>query len=256
MSSGSCPTMQDAACGVLPSTFPKSPECDNSVRMSPNIRSLNELGKREMGCLEIAAVMNKLARGRQVFHSEADFQHAFAWCIHTTNPAGQVRLEYKPIPNKPVYLDLWLPRIGIAVELKYCTRMLEVDHKHESFALRDQGAQDIRRYDFLKDIQRLEQVCRESAKFRAGFAVLLTNDHLYWRQPSRPHTVDAAFRLHDGRRVTGEMAWSERAASGTTKSREKPIRLYGSYEFQWRDYADIGGARHGKFRYLAVPVSL
>ena len=224
------------------------------MRMSPNIRSLNELGKREMKCLDIAAVMTNLARGRQVFHSEADFQHAFAWCIHTTNPAGHVRLEYKPIPNTPVYLDLWLPGIGIAVELKYCTRKLEVEHKGEPFALRHQAAQDIRRYDFLKDIQRLEQVCRESGEVRAGYAVLLTNDHLYWRQPSRPNTVDATFRLHDGRRVSGEMAWSERAASGTTNSREKPIRLYGSYEFQWRDYADIGGARHGKFRYLAVPV--
>ena len=153
-----------------------------------------------------------------------------------------------------MYLDLWLPDIRVAVELKYCTRKLKVEHNGESFALRHQAAQDVRRYDFLKDIQRLEQVCRELGEVRAGFAILLTNDHLYWEQPSRPNTVDATFRLHDGRRVTGEMAWSEHASSGTTKSRENPIRLAGSYELQWRDYADVGGARHGQLRYLAVQV--
>ena len=205
--------------------------------------------------LDVANVMSELARQRPVFHSEADFQHAFAWCIHTTIPAGSVRLEYKPLPNQPMFVDLWLPDIRVAVELKYCTGKLEVEHKGESFALRHQAAQPVRRYDYLKDIQRLEQVFRELREARAGFAILLTNDHLYWEQPSRPDTVDAAFRLHEGRRVTRKMGWSEHVSSGTTKSREKPICLAGSYELQWRDYADVSGAHHGQFRYLAVQVS-
>lgn len=204
--------------------------------------------------LDVANVMSELARQRPVFHSEADFQHAFAWCIRTTIPDISVRLEYKPLPNQRMFVDLWLPDIRVAVELKYCTGKLEVEHKGESFELRRQAAQDVRRYDYLKDIQRLEQVCRELREARAGFAILLTNDHLYWEQPSRPKTVDAAFRLHEGRRVTRKMAWSEHATSGTTKSRKKPIRLAGSYELQWRDYADVSDARHGQFRYLAVQV--
>ena len=205
--------------------------------------------------LDIADVMMELARCRPVFHSEADFQHEFAWCTRSLMSDGDVRLEYKPLPSEPVYLDLWLPGIGVAVELKYFTRKLELEHNGESFALRDQGAQDIRRYDFIKDIQRLERVCKERTDVRAGFAVLLTNDSPYWQQPSRPKTVDAAFRLHDGRCVSGEMAWSERARAGTTKGREEPIRLDGSYELQWRDYVEIGAARYRQFRYLAVQIS-
>lgn len=204
--------------------------------------------------LDIDNVMIELARQRPVFHSEADFQHAFAWCIHATMPDGDVRLEYKPLPNEPMYLDLWLPAVGVAMELKYCTQELKLEYNGESFALRDQRAQDTRRYDFLRDIQRLEQVCRERGGVRAGFAVLLTNDHLYWKQPSRLDTVDAAFRLQDSRRATGDMAWSERASPGTIKGREDPIRLTDSYEFQWRDYAEFGETRHGQFRYLSVRV--
>jgi len=34
-----------------------------------------------------------------------------------------------------MYLDLWLPDIGVAVELKYYTRKLEFEHNGESFAL-------------------------------------------------------------------------------------------------------------------------
>ena len=205
--------------------------------------------------LDIVDVMSELAQRRPVFHSEADFQHAFAWCIHTTNPDGGVRLEYKPLPNKPVYLDLWFPDIGVAVELKYFTRKLEVKHSGGSFALRDQIAQPPpRRYDFLKDIQRLEQVCRERREAQAGFAVLLTNDHLYWTRPAQDNVVDADFRLHVGRRVAGGIDWSKGTSDGTKKNREKSICLDGSYELQWRGYANVGGGRYGLFRYLMVRV--
>ena len=200
--------------------------------------------------------MRGLARRRPVFHSEADFQHAFAWHIHTSMPSGKVRLEYKPFPDKAVYLDLWFPDIGVAVELKYCTRNLEIEHDGESFALRYQKAHDTRRYDFLKDIQRLERMCRERREIRTGFAVLLTNDHLYWRRSVRKIPVnDADFHLYAGRLVAGEMGWSKDASDGSKNGRENPICLAGSYELQWRDYpADMSSVRHGQFRYLAVQI--
>ena len=90
------------------------------------------------------------------------------------------------------------------MELKYRTREFNLSREGEFFALRDQGAQDISRYDFLKDIQRLERL-RTLPNARAGFAILLTNDPSYWKPPSRPTTVGAAFRLQEGRRITGEM---------------------------------------------------
>ena len=204
--------------------------------------------------LNITNLMNDLACDRPVFHSEADFQQALAWCIHDAIPDGGVRLEFKPFPAEPMYLDIWLPGIGVAVELKYKTRKLNLLLEGESFALRDQSAQDISRYDFLKDIQRLEQL-RKLPNARAGFAVLLTNDPSYWKHSSHPATIDAAFRLHEGRTITGEMAWSERASAGTTKHREAPIRLNGSYDLHWQDYANMGDGHNRRFRYLAVLTS-
>ena len=198
--------------------------------------------------------MKELARYRPVFHSEADFQHALAWRIHEAMPDWEVRLEYKPFPTKRLYLDLWLPDIGVAMELKYYTGKLHLERDDESFALLDQSARDVRRYDFLKDIQRLEQLSK-LPQARAGIAVLLTNDPTYWKSSSRPDTVDAAFRLHDGRKITGQMAWAERASDGTTKNRKESILLKGSYDLRWHNYANLGNGSNRLFRYLTVRTS-
>ena len=44
---------------------------------------------------------------------------------------------------------------------------------------------------------------------KAGYAVLLTNEPSFWNPPgsARKSLNDAAFRLHEGREITGEMAW-------------------------------------------------
>ena len=174
------------------------------------------------------------------FRAKSD--RLLAWRIHKAMPDFGVRLEFKPFPIERMYIDLWLPGIGVAVELKYCTRILNLDHDGESFALRNQSAHDIRRYDFLRDIQRMEQLSA------------LPNDDSYWKHPSRPDTVDAAFRLHDGRRITGEMAWSERAGPGTTKKREQAVRLNGA-KVPARDTARRAdpGARRRLSRHLGAP---
>ena len=200
--------------------------------------------------LDIPHLMNGLSRERPIFHSEADFQHALAWWIHETIPDGGVRLEWRPFSDERLYLDLWFPEIGVAVELKYRTLELDREHCGESFVLRNQSAQDQGRYDFLRDVERLERVSKLPS-FRAGFAILLTNDASYWNRSSRTETVDRAFRLHEGRRIDGDMDWSPKASPGTTKNRPT-IRLEGSYDLRWRDYATMGQGGHGRFRYLAV----
>ena len=199
-------------------------------------------------------LMSGLARDRPVFHSEADFQHALAWRIHERWPNERVRLEYKPFPDEKMYLDLWLPKMGVALELKYTTQELNIEHEGETFALRSHSAQDVRRYDFLKDIQRLERL-EKLSKRRApqvGFAILLTNDCAYWKPPRRRHPNDEAFRLHKGQKKEGKMAWSKQAGSGTTIGRRAPICLKGSYSLKWKHYATMREGKYREFRYLAV----
>ena len=204
--------------------------------------------------LSIYSLLATLAESRKVFHSEADFQHALAWQIHKIAPDRRVRLEVDAFPDQDRRrsLDIWIPVDGIAIELKYVTRKLELEQDGESFALRNHSAQDTRRYDFLMDIQRLETML--SNRCKVGYAVLLTNDSSYWKIPATRDTVDAAFRIHEGRDISGELAWAARAGSGTVRGRESPIKLRGSYRLSWQDYSTFVGRPYGKFRYLAVTV--
>ena len=103
-------------------------------------------------------IMAKLSRHRPVFHSEADFQHAFAWLVHTEMTDYPVRLEFRPDPHERVYLDMWIKNINLAIELKYKTREATLTHEGERYNLLRQGAHDLGRYDFLKDVQRLENL--------------------------------------------------------------------------------------------------
>ena len=208
--------------------------------------------------LDVTELMDDLASDRPVFHSEADFQHALAWRIHAEGLDARIRLEWPvewPSPTDRIYIDVWLPSCNVAVELKYRTRGLEHEDGGERFALRDQSAQTQGRYDFLKDIERLERLSlADQTDVRAGFAILLTNDPAYWKPSRRTGTVDAEFRLDDGLKKEGKMEWAREASLGTRTGREDPIRLKGSYALKWQDYGDARDGAYRQFRYLAIQI--
>ena len=94
----------------------------------------------------------------------------------------------------------------------------------------------------------------ELEQCKAGYAVLLTNDSSYWKVPGQRATVDADFRVHEGREISGELAWAARAGSGTVKDRESPIQIQGSYRLRWQEYSNFPEKSYGRFRYLVVSV--
>jgi hypothetical protein len=63
--------------------------------------------------------------------------------------------------NHNVRLDLQLswPAVGrhLAIELKYMTRLWAGEVGGEPFALKRHGAQDVRCYDVVKDVERVER---------------------------------------------------------------------------------------------------
>lgn len=157
--------------------------------------------------IDMKEILSSLSRSRPIFHSEADLQHALAWEIHQKWQSCSMRLELKPpYLNNRIYLDIWvaLDDTIIAIELKYKTRRLHVNVEEETFDLLDQSAQDIGRYDFIKDIQRLEDIVFDRDNI-VGYAIFLTNDSAYWSIPRDIQTVDASFRIHHGRILTGEL---------------------------------------------------
>ncbi len=199
--------------------------------------------------------MAKLARRRPVFHSEADLQHELAWELRHDSEVEEVRVE-RPFSEgrSRRALDLAVRRRGAwkGIELKYQTRRLQCELAGETFDLANQAAQDIRRYDFWKDVARLEDWTR-SGRLSGGAVVLLTNDSGFWAEGNST-VVDAAFRAYEGRTVLGSLRWTSKASAGTTKGRSEPIALSGRYQVRWNAFSTVGSAPSGEFRYILLAV--
>lgn len=197
----------------------------------------------------------ELSAERPVFHSEADFQHALAWKLRERHPDAYLRLEYRPFSDERVSVDIWMrtAEAAAAIELKYFTRKANVEVAGEHFNLRDQSAQDIRRYDFVKDISRLERIVAHHEDV-SGHVILISNDSSYWSHSANRSTADAAFRIHEGSDLTGLLKWSELASAGTMRSREAVLHVQGRYVSAWNDYSEVPNERFGKFRYLLVDI--
>jgi hypothetical protein len=205
--------------------------------------------------LDMPNLLTDLAARRPVFHSEADLQHELAWHLREVHPELQVRLEYPLERPSNAAIDILIRNGGeeMALELKYLCQHVEHEIDGERFALKPQGAQDIRRYDVLKDVARMEQFLAKRPAASAAVLVL-SNDPSYWTGPKRVATCDAAFALREGRTVTGVLDWADHAGPGTKRGRESSIALKGAYAMNWRHYSRIDG-RFGEFRFLYIPVA-
>ena len=205
--------------------------------------------------LDIHNLIADLSQHRPIFHSEADFQHALAWQIHEVMPDCKIRLEWPYRKERNWHLDIWLSIPRITIELKYRTKKLELKYDGEDFALSNQSAYDFGEYDFFKDIQRLERVVADK-KAKAAFGILLTNDPRYWDPPkgdSWKKTTDTAFRLHEGKKVIGKLAWSDETDESTKQGRKDPICLTGSYHLHWQDYSNLEEENNRQLRNSAAP---
>lgn len=204
--------------------------------------------------LDIQSIVKVLSAKRPIFHSEADFQHALAWEIHAKYPKAAIRLETNPYSDgQRVHIDI-LVKLGnkkYAIELKYKTRKLDVEYNDETFHLLNQAAQDIGRYDFIKDLVRIEKFISEHNN-SAGIVIFMTNDPGYWKQVMTRDTVDRAFRLTEERILEGQLSWGKLASKGTIKGRKNELILNKNYLIKWNDYSQLENSSKGKFRYLLL----
>ena len=203
--------------------------------------------------MHLHELLGSLSTRRPVFYSEADFQHALAWEIQLASKFASIRLEQQiASQGSRVHLDMLVRDQSrhIAVELKYKTKKATIACGEERFHLRNQSAQDIGQYDFLKDIMRIEGYVAAHPGSE-GYVVLLTNDQSYWQESMKANAVDTAFRIHEGRKVSGELAWGSGASDGTMRSREAAIKITGSYCLAWRDFSAV---EQQLFRYVLIHV--
>ncbi|AWI13517.1 hypothetical protein CQJ30_15990 [Caldibacillus thermoamylovorans] len=195
--------------------------------------------------------MKKLAQKHPFFSSKEAFKNSFK---------HQLQEKFRVIENKDFHgcvVDLWVEDPNseqqYAIYLMNKLAGLTIKQENQLIELKHHRAQDIGRYDFLKQVEKLEKITKGRNNIK-GIAILLTNDHLYWNEPTRANTVDSYFRIHENRVLTGELKWLEHASAGTIKERENPIVIKGTYKLQWQHYSTVSNEKHGEFCYLAVHV--
>lgn len=200
--------------------------------------------------------MAHLASQRPVFHSEADFQFAFGQAVAALDDRIGIRLEVpQRAGNRRTYVDLVCRHQQEVsfVEFKYVTRSWSgTDGRtEEPFELRAHEALDLARLYFIHDVTRLEgwvaqKVCDN------GVAVLLTNDDRLWEPATTGRvTRDGAFRLHEGRALTGPLRWGTPDAPFEKNDRT----LRGRYVANWHPYSQRDVRPGGSFRWLGWAVS-
>lgn len=206
---------------------------------------------------EIEQDIHDFIRGReQLLYNERDFQMHLAIFLKEKGAYDKIDVEYslpKDFTQTHGYewggdlrLDIVVEKDGMfaVVELKYTTkgenkRILRFNSPiGDVKVIRDHYQQNYRRYDFWKDVRRIERVKEwfpESVV--GGVAVMLTNDASYLKVPRKGVDYEA-FSIAKGRVVADGsryMSWKD----PKTKS-YPPIRLDGNYLVQWEE-RDIEG---------------
>lgn len=202
------------------------------------------------GSIDTADVMTRLASDRPVFHSEADFQFAFARVLGELAPDLAIRLQV-PRPTRE-YTDLvaFSESAATAIEFKYFTAAWvgEAPIVAERYSLKSHAADDLLRLNFVHDLTRLERYVADAGTRTNGIALLLTNHPGLWLPPSRSAlTRDHEFRIHEDQVLSGRRVW------GTGDYPLNDRTLVGKYRAHWKSYSTLEG-RRGEFRWLALDV--
>ena len=174
--------------------------------------------------------------------NEASFQLELAYFLK--NNGYSVLLEYF-VPeleeNKRSYIDLVVKDNDddsyIPIELKYKIKGQEIDYnlfsskENIKVKLRSQGAQNIGRYDFWRDIYRLEQVSKRFSQIECAFAIFLTNDFYYEKHQSNTTTKGYLFSMGDNHKHGTKKYWTK----DTSLSKERPnFELDNEYKTVWK----------------------
>ena len=211
----------------------------------------------------LETILKNMAESRPVFHNEQDFQFEYAWRIRTEFPEWKIRFErpFEYSKTERRRIDLWLEGDGVtyAIELKYKHRDLICTINNEYFYLKDDGAADIGRYDFVSDIARMEEVKKKSSDVRT-FAIIITNMSGFWNPPKKIPGVASDFAVYDGN-IFGNQICEWRSPNDPKSS----IPIQGEYELHWEKYSTLNTNEDlrasgipmtgGDFRYLFIEIS-
>ena len=201
--------------------------------------------------IDIQAVLTRLAEVRPIFHSEADFQFAFAWVAAQMYQGLQVRLEARQ-PNGRE-LDLLVAdesfKNRIAIEFKHLTTAWDGSVNGERFRHGKPLAPNLGRRGIVRDIERVEGFVKDGLA-TAGAVVVISNNDVYWKAPGRRYCSSINYRIHDGAVLSGTLSWHPKNPAWTGHH----STLVGSYTAAWSPYSDPAGGP-GPFQTLVFETS-
>lgn len=195
----------------------------------------------------------------ELFFNERDFQMHLAVCLRNTRHYDDVDVEYfVPYQELNGYKGIWGTEqlrldvvvskdgVYVPIELKYKTKSVSRqlprfgEHLSESIpVMKSQGAQDLGRYNFWKDVRRVEMVRGRFKAVPGGFAVFMTNDKAYLTGP-REESIDALFSMKEGKHETLKR-WSK--TTGTAASNPN-FEVEKEYSINWNSKAVDGVELH------------
>ncbi len=198
--------------------------------------------------------MNKLRNNDHPFFvSESHFQVAFALALKEEYKNLTVVPEYpfKKDKKHTFHIDLVVidnkTKEMAAIEFKYVLnggRIILSNNKEHN--LRDHSAANLRREDYLEDIQRIEYILSNDKDFKEGYAIILTNMARIYEKGT--NGKDKAFDISQSK---------EEISKGKhkfidSKFDHKPIILSNDYTIHWEDYGEIKDSK--KFKYLSIKI--
>ncbi|MBR5323411.1 MAG: hypothetical protein IKV14_01150 [Muribaculaceae bacterium] len=201
---------------------------------------------------KIKEVLENLKLKRKAFCSEADFQFEFAWELQKKLPKAKIRLERPILINKVYYIDIWLiyENKYYPIELKYKTRLSTIIDNGEEIELANHAAVDLGCYAYIKDIVRIEEIKNNMGeeKFGGGFAIMLTNEPLYYRDTKRNSSYQQ-FKIFENREITGNLSWGKTQTGNEFALKKKfpPLNLKDKYKISWFDYSIVNNSPNFKY---------
>ena len=194
-------------------------------------------------------IRNFLKQQKELLFNEFDFQMQLAIYLRSIGKYDDVESEYF-IPTKNTDLlkgydwdsnmrvDLVVRKDNeyVPIELKYVTKRVVKDYERFGVMvkgmeiLKEHSAQDIRRYDFWKDVRRIELIKKIFPAVKNGLAVFLTNDPSYIKDP-KPQSACFPFSMSGNRKTGGgKMDWL--GCPATAKDHHS-FNLDEEYQLQW-----------------------
>lgn len=205
--------------------------------------------KKEFSLEMVYGVLDSLKKKDKFFVSEAHFQTEFIIEAARMFPNNKYYPELVPVDlpkeyeetfgNQAIFFDLIIKcqNDTVLIEFKYLTKAYQEDVDGFVLKVKNQSANDVRRYDCWRDISRIETCVKDNkTKIDYGYFILITNDHLYWDVPRKADTNDKEFRIHNGVHKAATKKWKEGTSEGTKGGRNNNIIIANNYFFNFKDF--------------------